>query len=66
MNVVKTNLSPALSKVLDEIHDSMREHFETNKTLINHKLFWCNKWTEERKAKYQFVIDIFSVRVCNY
>jgi hypothetical protein len=58
MNVIKTSLSPTLSKVLDEIHNSMREHFETNKTLINHKLFWCNKWTEEKNAKYQFVIDM--------
>jgi hypothetical protein len=58
MNVVKNSLSPALSKVLNEIHDSMREHFETNKTLINHKLFWCNKWTDEKNSKYQYVVDM--------
>ena len=58
MNVVKTSLSPALCQVLNDIHNSMKDHFETNKTLINHKLFWCNKWTDEKNAKYQFVVDM--------
>ena len=58
MNVVKTSLSPPMRKVLNDIHDSMREHFETNKTLINHKLFWCNKWNAEKNAKYDFVVEM--------
>lgn len=58
MNVVQTFISSNLRCVLDDIHNSMKKHFETNKTLINHKLFWCNKWSKEKNAKYNFVVEM--------
>lgn len=58
MNVLQNYISNPLKKTLDEIFLTFADHFKIGRKLINHKLFYCNKWEDEKKKKYEYVIDM--------
>ena len=57
MNVIQPYISPSLTQTLIDIYQSLAPHFESNTNLINHKLFYCNKW-EESRNKHTYLLDM--------
>ena len=57
MNVIQPYISPSLKQTLNDIYQSLAPHFESNTNLINHKLFYCNKW-EESRNKHTYLLDM--------
>ena len=55
MNIVKTQISPPLRTELETILQTHLNHFTNPSKLINHKLLYCNKWTEN---KYKYLIPL--------
>jgi len=55
MNVVKTQISANLRMELETILETHLNHFTSRSKLINHKLLYCNKWTEN---KYAYLIPL--------
>lgn len=59
MNVLQNYSSQPLKQTLNEIFLTFADHFKSGRKLINHKLFYCNKWKdEEKKSKYEYVIEM--------
>jgi hypothetical protein len=50
MNVVKKQISANLRLELESVLQTNLNHFTTSSKLINHKLFYCNKWKENKYA----------------
>jgi hypothetical protein len=48
MNIVKPHISENLRLKLEAILQTHLDHFTTPSKLINHKLLYCNKWTENK------------------
>ena len=42
---------------MTDIYQSIAPHFESNTNLINHKLFYCNKW-EDSRNKHTYLLDM--------
>jgi hypothetical protein len=58
MNVIQPYISASLKQTLNEIYQTLAPHFESSNTnLINHKLFYCNKWDESRN-KHIYLLDM--------
>ena len=57
MNVIQPYISNTLKQTLNDIYQSIAPHFETNTNLINHKLFYCNKWDAFRN-KHTYLLDM--------
>ena len=57
MNVIQSYVSDTLKKTLNDIFQSIAPHFESNTNLINHKLFYCNKWDDSRN-KHTYLLDM--------
>ena len=58
MNVIQPYISDTLKTTLNDIYQSLAPHFETSNTnLINHKLFYCNKWDASRN-KHTYLLDM--------
>ena len=57
MNVIQPYISPTLKQTLTDIYQSIAPHFESNTNLINHKLFYCNKW-EDSRNKHTYLLDM--------
>jgi len=57
MNVIQPYISPSLKETLNDIYQSLAPHFESNTNLINHKLFYCNKW-EDSRNKHTYLLDM--------
>jgi hypothetical protein len=55
MNIVKKQISAALRTELETILQTHLNHFTNPSKLINHKLLYCNKWTEN---KYKYLIPL--------
>ena len=55
MNVVKKQISANLRIELETILQAHLNHFTNPSKLINHKLLYCNKWTEN---KYAYLIPL--------
>jgi hypothetical protein len=55
MNIVKKQISAPLQTELKEILQTHLNHFTSRSKLINHKLLYCNKWTEN---KYEYLIPL--------
>ena len=55
MNIVKKQISAPLQLELEEILQTHLNHFTSRSKLINHKLLYCNKWTEN---KYEYLIPL--------
>ena len=58
MNVIQPYISSSLKQTLNDIYQTLAPHFESSNTnLINHKLFYCNKWDESRN-KHTYLLDM--------
>ena len=57
MNVIQPYISDTLKNTLIDIFQSIAPHFESNTNLINHKLFYCNKW-EDTRNKHTYLLDM--------
>ena len=57
MNVIQTYISQSLKQTLIDIYQSIAPHFESDTNLINHKLFYCNKWADTRN-KHTYLLDM--------
>jgi hypothetical protein len=55
MNVIKQKISAPLQTELETILQAHLNHFTNPSKLINHKLLYCNKWTEN---KYEYLIPL--------
>ena len=55
MNVLKNQISPTLQTEFETIRQTHLNHFTNPSKLINHKLMYCNKWTEN---KYEYLIPL--------
>ena len=55
MNVVKKQISTPLQTELETILQTHLNHFTNPSKLINHKLLYCNQWTEN---KYKYLIPL--------
>ena len=55
MNVVKPQISTPLRTELETILQPHLNPFTSRSKLINHKLLYCNKWTEN---KYEYLIPL--------
>lgn len=55
MNVVKKQISANLQTELETILQTHLNHFTNPSKLINHRLLYCNKWTEN---KYEYLIPL--------
>jgi hypothetical protein len=55
MNVVKKQISTPLRTELETILQAHLNHFTNPSKLINHRLLYCNKWTEN---KYEYLIPL--------
>ena len=55
MNVVKKQISANLQTELETILQTHLNHFTNPSKLINHKLLYCNQWTEN---KYKYLIPL--------
>jgi len=55
MNVVKKQISAPLQTELETILETHLNHFTNPSKLINHKLLYCNQWTEN---KYEYLIPL--------
>lgn len=55
MNIVKKQISANLRTELERILETNLNHFTSRSKLINHKLLYCNKWTEN---KYAYLIPL--------
>ena len=57
MNVIQSYISDTLKTTLIDIFQSIAPHFDKNTNLINHKLFYCNKW-DDTKNKHTYLLDM--------
>ena len=57
MNVIQPYVSDTLKKTLNDIFQSIAPHFDKTTNLINHKLFYCNKW-EDTRNKHTYLLDM--------
>jgi hypothetical protein len=55
MNVVKPQINANLQAELETILKTHLNHFTSRSKLINHKLLYCNKWTEN---KYAYLVPL--------
>ena len=57
MNVIQPYISDTLKNTLIDIFQSIAPHFDKTTNLINHKLFYCNKW-EDSRNKHTYLLDM--------
>lgn len=57
MNVIEKSVSNVLINELEKIKLEFLPHFNSATSLINHKLLYCNKWTEN---KYKYLVDLLA------
>ena len=57
MNVLQNYSSQPLKQTLNEIFLTFADHFKSGRKLINHKLFYCNKWDDSRN-KHTYLLDM--------
>ena len=62
MNVIEKTVNETLRNELEKLKDEMLPHFNSGNKLINHKLLYCNKWTEN---KYEYLVDLLKNK-CPY
>ena len=55
MNVIENCVSNVLINELEKLKDLHLSHFNSGNQLINHKLLYCNKWSEN---KYEYLVDL--------
>ena len=55
MNVIENCVSNVLINELEKLKDLHLPHFNSGNQLINHKLLYCNKWSEN---KYEYLVDL--------
>jgi hypothetical protein len=55
MEIAKKQISAPLRTELETILQTHLNHFTSRSKLINHKLLYCNKWTEN---KYEYLIPL--------
>ena len=55
MEVLKPIVSPNLQKALQQL--DLDYFVKSTNDLINHKVFYCNKWTEEQNEKGQAIVN---------
>lgn len=55
MNVIENCVSNVVINELEKLKDLHLSHFNSGNQLINHKLLYCNKWSEN---KYEYLVDL--------
>lgn len=55
MNVIENCVSNVVINELEKLKDLHLPHFSSGNQLINHKLLYCNKWSEN---KYEYLVDL--------
>ena len=62
MNVIEKSVSNVLINELESLKLNNLSHFNSGNALINHKLLYCNKWSEN---KYEYLVELLKQQ-CPY
>ena len=62
MNVIEKSVSNVLINELESLKLTNLSHFNSGNALINHKLLYCNKWSEN---KYEYLVELLKQQ-CPY
>ena len=58
MNVIEKSVSNVLINELESLKLTNLSHFNSGNALINHKLLYCNKWSEN---KYEYLVKYLTL-----
>lgn len=57
MEIIKEHISPTLKKAVETAYAELADYFTGSSKLINHRVFYCNKWSMEQNKKYTPLVE---------
>ena len=58
MNIIKSSITPSLKESINNAYLSISDYFNSDNKLINHRVIYCNKWTEQQNSKYEHIVTL--------
>ena len=58
MNIIKSSITPTLRESINNAYLSISDYFNSNNKLINHRVIYCNKWTEQQNSKHEHIVTL--------
>jgi len=58
MEVIKDSITKSLKNTLEKVLEENIDYFNSSNKLINHRVIYCNKWTEIQNSKYIHLVEM--------